>query len=97
MTGLQKHRCAVCWKEQPAHDDWFKHATEKHSAVLAEFGMDICRGVQGGHCPGVQHARRLPNYGENKPRIRPLNTAPIKARDGTTYTPVPLFPDGPAA
>lgn len=85
-----KHRCSVCWAEQTSHEAWFEHAVEAHGAdTLAEFGYNRCQSV----CPGEDHAKRLPNYGQPpRPRTRP-EPQPFTARDGTVYTPVPLFED----
>lgn len=88
------HRCAVCWDWQEHHEDWFAHAVEKHGAVLAEFGYDRC---QNKNCPGVAHAKKLPNFGNPK-RSGPIGPfgQPVRARDGHVYTPVPLPPMSPS-
>lgn len=86
-----KHRCAVCWAEQRTHDEWYEHATEAHDASLIEFGFDRCT-YDPRNCVGVKHARTLRTEGVVRPRTRP-EPQPFKARDGTVYTPVPLFED----
>lgn len=87
-----RHRCAVCWERQDQHFAWLEHVTSAHGAVLAEFGYQSCRPEdrQGGQCPGIEHDRRLPNYGVPRAPKVVDRSQPIRARDGTTYTPIPL-------
>lgn len=85
--ALMAHRCAVCWEKQANHQDWYDHAIKLHGSLLDQFGYDRCRRS----CPGIEHARRLPNFGQPRVlRARP-EPQPFKARDGTLYTPQPLF------
>jgi hypothetical protein len=93
------HRCAVCWERQVSHQDWYDHATSTHDSILAEFGFDECKGhtrlcisnCKKFHCPGAEHANKLPNFGlPTQHRVKPA-AAPFVAKDGTTYTPIPLL------
>lgn len=82
-TPRINHQCAVCWQKQTTHDEWYQHARDTHDASLDDFGYRRCQNP----CPGEEHARRLPNYGEARvPRQRP-EPQPFTARDGTVYTP----------
>lgn len=83
-----KHRCAVCWEWAESHDDWLEHAIETHGAVLNLFGFDRCIGNL---CPGIEHARKLPNYGEARVPRQRAEPLPYRAHDGTLYTPVSLW------
>lgn len=91
MALKVKHRCAVCWEWFDCHAQWRQHAVEQHGSVLDEFGWSTCAVEEhrGGSCPGTEHARRLPNYG-NPPVRKAVQPQPFTARDGTTYTPLPL-------
>lgn len=81
------HACAVCWEKMRGHSEWYLHATEVHGAVMAEFGYDQPRKRD---CPGEQHAKHLPGYGQARIKRSVDLGAPIRARDGNTYTPIPL-------
>ena len=86
------HRCAVCWERQSDHAVWFAHVVTQHGATVGDFGMRRCWGKpkDAPTCPGIAHEAKLPNRSiERAPRRRP-QPQPFKAKDGTTYTPVPL-------
>lgn len=89
---MSPHRCAVCWERQDAHAEWFTHVTDVHGGMPEGFGFSVCS--QYGNCPGEKHARRLPNEGAPPQRKAVDLGQPVKTRDGTTYTPIPL-PLGP--
>ena len=94
-AALLGHRCAVCWQRERNHADWFKHCTLGHGAELAPFGFDVCFGFEPrtkvAKCPGLAHDKKLPNYGAPVQRRERDLGAPVKGRDGLTYTPIPLF------
>lgn len=105
--SLQSHRCAVCWERQGNHADWYEHGVQIHGAALKPFDYDVCEhdyshGCRSGcrehtmNCPGIQHDKRMPNYGSitRRPRLEPT---PFTDRDGTVYTPVPLFDEAQEA
>lgn len=66
----------------------------QHGASLAEFGMRVCLQEEKNKrdkriCPGVDHARQLRNRGTARAR-KTYEPKPVKGKDGTVYTPMPL-------
>jgi hypothetical protein len=92
-----QHRCAVCWEQQSEHAVWFAHVVAMHGATVGDFGMRECWGKpkESMTCPGIAHDEKLPNRAQRRAarRARP-EPQPFKAKDGTVYTPVPLFERG---
>lgn len=89
------HRCAVCWDTQQDHEDWYAHCRAAHDANLDDFGYSRCIGNNGDQCPGVIHRRRLAREGDPPVRRAKDLGQPVAARDGTVYTPIPLFEERP--